>query len=249
LNDILNTLIRDKQPPEVLAGVHLTAKPLTSHPPTEAESSPKSTADAQCAPLRDIKGLDADSALEAMGGFVDVYLNAVRLTVRMLPIRIEKMDRFIKTDTKLFTTEVHGLKSSLRIIGAAALGNSAAKLETAAIEGDMAYCFENYPLFRDGLVELDNSLNAALSEFSEEVAVKKAGTHCAPLRDMARAKEAAEIFDRDLALTIISPHADFTYDEKTDELLREIIDSLEAFDCESALKKLIDLEVILNETV
>jgi HPt (histidine-containing phosphotransfer) domain-containing protein len=242
LNHILNTLIRDKH-----GGGHGAVLSVE-----EGEHVTVLAAGAHCAPLqslKSIKELDVDSALEVMGGFADVYFDAVKLTLRMLPIRIEKMDSDINADTKSFTTEVHGLKSALKIIGAATLGNNAAKLETAAKEGDMAYCFEHYPPFRADLAKLEKSLSEALAKMSEESAAKKAGAHCTLRQDIPKAKEAVQNFDRDLALDIISPHSDFAYDEKTDELLREIINSLGAFDCEGALNKLINLEVSLNEIV
>jgi HPt (histidine-containing phosphotransfer) domain-containing protein len=189
--------------------------------------------------LRRIKGLDVDSAIDAMSGLPELYIDTVQLTVNLLPERIEKMDRFLDSDLKSFTIEVHGMKSALKNIGSGGLGNSASKLERAALDGDEGYCKENYPAFKTGLIALEKELSAALPE---DTTVKETSDISSLLPAIAEAKTAAESFDRDGALEIISPHAGFSYGEKADGLLKQIISALEAFDCENALNKMNELE-------
>ena len=146
-------LEHDNQPPEVVEEArrqkesgNLTASSAEDTPPAARSAE----GDKPLARLKRADGLDVDSALEAMGGLEDVYLDTVKLTARLLPERVERMDRFINTDRNAFTVEVHGLKSVLKNIGAAALGSSAAQLERATIENRMSYCAECYPVFRRG---------------------------------------------------------------------------------------------------
>jgi hypothetical protein len=56
------------------------------------------------------------------------------------------------------------------------------------------------------------------------------------------AKVAAENYDRDNALEIITTYSSFVYGTETDELLQEIVTALEAYECDTALNILIQLE-------
>jgi len=132
---------------------------------------------------------------------------------------------------------VHGLKNVLKNIGASALGNCSAQLEKAALNNDQLYCDEQYQPFRAALLELADRLNNALQENAE--AVKETANKSLLMQAVTEAKAAAENFDRDRALEIISPHTGFTYDEQTDKLVNEIVTALEAFDCERALEFLL----------
>jgi HPt (histidine-containing phosphotransfer) domain-containing protein len=168
-----------------------------------------------------------------MSGLEDVYIDTVKLTARLLPDRVEKMDNYIGSDIKAFTVEVHGLKSVLKNIGATDLGNKAASLERAALEDDLSYCDEFYPPFRATLVELAESLDAVLSQ--NNALPKEAADTTELLQAIAEAKTAAESFDRDSAMEILSPHMGFTYGGQIDGQLKKIVFALEAFDCEKAL--------------
>ena len=231
LNDILNKFIRDKQPEAVLDA----ARKLKVQGDSDVAGTDASEGEAPADPLsvlRQMDELDVESAIEAMSGMEELYLDTVRLTLRLLPERIEKMDSFLNTELKSFTIEVHGLKSALKNIGASTLGNAASRLERAAIDEDQGYCDENYPSFRDGLDELKNKLNAALQEDEGE---KESADKALLAPAIAAAKAAAEGYDRDTALEIISKHAAFTYGAEIDGLLGEIISVLEAFDCAAAV--------------
>jgi CheY-like chemotaxis protein len=243
LNFVLNKKIRDKQPPEVIEEAKRQKESQNSSaPPATNESSVENSAEA-CDPvalLKRIDGLNVESALDAMSGLADVYIDTVKLTLRLLPERLDKMDKFIGSDMKSFTVEVHGLKSVLKNIGAAALGNSAGLLENAALENNTPYCNEFYPPFKAGLISLKDSLNGALQ--LETTGKKETADKSSLVQVMAEVKTAAEAFDRDSALEIIVPCSDFSYSEEIDELLKKTIFALEAFDCEEALKTIIQLE-------
>ncbi|MCL2223352.1 MAG: response regulator [Defluviitaleaceae bacterium] len=231
LNDILNIYIRDKQSDETLN----TARQKKER----GEDKPAPSSQSPIDNLKKIKGLDVDTALDAMSGLPELYVDTVKLTIKLLPERIQKMDSYLSEDIKAFTIEVHGLKSALKNIGASKLGNYAAKLERAALDNDTAYCNENYPPFKTGLTELENVLRNALPEDKTE---KKQADKTNLLPAIAEAKTAAESYDRDAALEILSQHTSFSYDDDTDGFLKEIISALEAFDCDGALNKLNELE-------
>ena len=244
LNFILNKLIRDKQTIEVLEEANRQKEEKTAafaaEENTGADTAAASQTDDTISLLKSVDGLDVDNALDAMSGLEDVYVDTVKLTLRLLPERLGKMDEYIESDIKAFTVEVHGLKSVMKNIGAAALGNSAGQLERAALENNIQYCKENYPPFRAGLVKLKESLDAAMK--LETADAKKTADKSSLVQVIAEAKTAAENFDRDSALSVITPCSDFSYSEEIDGLLEKIVFALEAFDCEDALKNIIELE-------
>ncbi|MCL2224016.1 MAG: ATP-binding protein [Defluviitaleaceae bacterium] len=243
LNDSLNTLIRDKQTPEVLENARLEKERLDSEEedaPIENAEADTDTDDDPLATLRKIDMLDVDPALDAMSGLPDLYIDTVKLTMRLLSERVEKMDKFLPTDIKAFTIEVHGLKSSMKNIGASKLGSQAAKLERNALDGNHDYCNENYPPFKEGLLTLESLLKAALGDDGAEE--KETAEVSSLLPALEEAKTAAESYDRDTAMDIITKHAAFSYDEETDKTLQEVINALEVFDCTAAFDKLQELQ-------
>jgi len=242
LNDVLNKLIRDKhtstpgsdKPPR-----HDTSTQNSNKPPSSDSTVSDNDTD-WLAQIKKIEALNVEAALDAMSGLQDVYLDTVKLTKRLLPERIDKMDDFIDSDIKAFTVEVHGLKSVLKNIGATALGNNAAALERAGLDDDKQYCDEFYPPFRASLSDLEEHLKAALPEKNTEPF--EAAETFSLQQALTGAKTASENFDRDNALELLAPHREFSYGEAADELLKETVFALEAFDCEKALEYIIKLE-------
>jgi CheY-like chemotaxis protein len=231
LEVVLNEWIRDKYPQEIIE------KARRSHEHIN-EPQRQDVTDA-ISPLKNIVGLDVDSALEAMSGFSDVYVDTVRLTARRLPETVNKMDKLISAgNIKDFTIEVHGLKSVLRNIGAAELGDSASLLERAGIENNAAYCEESYPHFKAGLLELEKRISTALPEEAVKISKDKSSL----VQALDEAKTATELFDCDVALEALLLCTAFTYDEAADKLLNEIIFTLESFNCEGALVNIVKLQ-------
>jgi HPt (histidine-containing phosphotransfer) domain-containing protein len=196
--------------------------------------------------LRSINGFDVDSALTAMGGMADLYIGTAKLTARMLPETIEKLDNYKASgDIESFTVEVHGLKTVLKNIGAERLGSISGRLERTALEGNTEYADKVYPRFRRELIEMLAHLEAM---FPEKPETRKKTADKATLTGIIfRLRTSAESYDSISALELIAPHFDFTYGEEADKLLAEIIFALEAFNCEGALKKISELEVLLND--
>jgi len=272
LNLVLNTFIRDKQTPEVLEDAKRQKEARDIRTSSDescrwADECPRAgecprlcnTGNAGAAGvlsrLKEIPGLDVEPALDAMNNMEDMYIDTVKLTLRLLPERIERMDKFIVSDIKSFAVEVHGLKSVLKNIGSSALGNMAAGLERAALNNDTDYCNENYPPFKSGLTELEHNLNKALKPVSKtgnETADASSTTSLlsgesaeafAPV--LAEIKAAAEVYDRDIGLEKISPYAETEPDGDISKLLISIVSAFEVFDCEEALNNIVKLEEML----
>jgi len=194
--------------------------------------------------LEDISSLDVDSALNAMGGMEDMYTDTVKITARMMPGRIEKLDRYVSRDLESFRIEIHGIKSVLKNIGASILSTCAARLERAAVDNDSVYINENYQAFRADLTGLSAELNEALK--SESAGTRKTIDNDLLPKIISEVKAATEDYDSMLALEILSPYINFSYDTETDELLGKIVFSLEASDYESAFENIAAMEGLLD---
>ncbi|MCL2086715.1 MAG: HAMP domain-containing protein [Oscillospiraceae bacterium] len=203
--------------------------------------------------LKAIDGLDVDGALKGMGGLYDVYEKSVKLTVRLLPQTMVKLDQYILDENwEGFRIEVHGLKGALRNIGAA-LSTHAAKLEMAVHEERLDYCKEHYPTFKEEALNFAKQLDEIFAGQKEKK--KEKMDKSLLLSALERAKIAASRFDATQAVDELSAVCDFCFDSSVatdgssaDELLEKVMFSLEEFDCDGALTNIKKLEEILSET-
>jgi len=234
LNDILNKWIRDKQTTGIQNGVPDGVLPDTVEHTADDTDEISAENTSTIAKLREIKSLDVDSALEAVSGLEYVFVDSVKLMSRRLPDNIKKLENSLSAgDTKAFINTVHGLISVLKGIGAFSLGNEAAKLEHAGLSEDIVFCKEFFPSFKESLFSLSTSLVTALPEKSSSV--KKSGDKSSLKQILADVKNATEDFNMNLALELIAPCMDFTYDEDTDSILEKILFNLEEFDYEGVI--------------
>jgi len=260
LDHVLNIFIRDKKPHDVVEKARKEKEARSLQVPqngncqraqecSRISDCPWMSGKNNCADLMDrfkeISSLNVDSALRKMNGMENVYIDSVKLVSRMLPGRIEKMDMFINSNLRYFTIEVHGLKSILRNIGADTAGNNAEDLEKTAFDNDVSYCNEKYPAFRADLVELSNSLNEILQGKSADSKEKADKSSIAAI--INEVKTATESFDSILASELLTPCADYSYDDEIDELLEKIILSLDASDYDGAISEIEKLEKILHD--
>jgi len=194
--------------------------------------------------LKEVSHLDVNSALSALGGMEDIYIDTVKITTRMMPERIKRFDNYVSSDIESFRVEVHGVKSVLVNIGAHKLSHCAAQLEHAAVQADTSYIEKNYPVFKAGLVELSDTLKEILQPESGGNG-KIADKSLLP-KIISEVKDAVENFDSILALDIINPYIDISYETGIDELLGKIVYSLEASDYDSALDNIAVLEDLIS---
>jgi len=250
LDMVLNEWIRDKAPSEEVEKARQKKSTVSGVPEEHGVLDKPVNTTKSVDPidlLRNIESLDVDPAIEAMSGLSDMYLDTVKLTLRLLPDRLDKMDKFInENDLASFTVEAHGLKSVLKNIGASSLGSDAAILEREATEGNRINCLEIYPDFKCELFTLVNHLTIALQSINKKE--KSSADISLLIQDVAEIRAAVESFDSDLALELISPYTEFIYGGEYDNLLTSFINALEEFDCEGALEIIMSLEDIINGT-
>ncbi|MCL2442692.1 MAG: ATP-binding protein [Treponema sp.] len=126
LNSILNRLIRDKQPPEVVEAARKQMK--NQKPVSGSVNGPQNKNDFSLIVVQDIK-------------------KALAVLEDILP----KINNGGGADINLFTTTVHGMKSALLNIEEAELSAVALKLERAGVAGEITEISERTPEFINAL--------------------------------------------------------------------------------------------------
>ncbi len=85
--------------------------------------------------LRSVEGLNVDDGIQHCGG-VDAYLDALTVFAQSVTSGAKEIANFYKLgDWTNYTTKVHALKSSAKVIGANELSERAKRLESAGVNG------------------------------------------------------------------------------------------------------------------
>jgi len=244
LDSVLNKFVRDKQPPEVLEEARrLAAGRESTDTGTAALASDYTDIINR---LKEIPCLDVDLALSAVIGMEDIYIDTIKLMTKLLPGRIKTLDELLNSDINTFAIEVHGLKSTLKNVGAGKLGDDAGKLEGFAFDNDINKCNENYPAFRAALVELGNSLTQILETQKSNTRTKETADKSSLIGTIETVKKATEEYDSILALELLAQCDSYSYGTQIDELLGDVVFSLDASDYDEAMAAIEKLEGMIN---
>jgi HPt (histidine-containing phosphotransfer) domain-containing protein len=192
LNTVLNRFIRDKQTPEVIAETRRVIERQKSA--SLSKSTKKIDDELAAAVIKDIE-------------------NAIAV--------LEGLSISDNTDIELFTTTVHGMKSSLANIGETALSKAALKLETAGYKGKLNVVSTETPVFIEGLQKLMQKIKRP--ETGADVSHADTAFLHAKLHEI---KTACEIFDINTAKTVLDELKHKAWPRKTSDLLHEISVSL-----------------------
>jgi signal transduction histidine kinase/CheY-like chemotaxis protein len=108
-----------------------------------------------------IDGVDVNRGIEMAGGSEKDYLEVLTL------FRKDVLDRMAllreipdSRDLRIFTTQVHALKSAAGSIGAASLSEAAERIEQAGMRGDTEAIRGEFAGFREGLLDLIESIRS-----------------------------------------------------------------------------------------
>lgn len=191
--------------------------------------------------IADIDGIDAEVGLSLAAGRVPDYLKTLSLFFRRLPAERERLSAYLtEGDTQNFSVLVHGLKSSLRIIGATKTAEAALSLERAAKAGDWPFVAANAGAFLDDLLAMNERYDALFAKEPGGEIREKAG---AGFIDAALAKlgDAIDSYDSTLSLAILDDILRFSHDSETETALRNLQTALEGFDFDEAAEVMGDL--------
>jgi PAS domain S-box-containing protein len=119
----------------------------------------------------EITGVDPAAGLSAVGGIPGRYLKLLETFYQDAQIALLRLAQTPDNEPSLrvFTTQVHALKSGLANIGSADLSQAAAVLEKAGRKGDLSEINARLPAFREELTVLGGQIKMILAPaFSEE---------------------------------------------------------------------------------
>ncbi|MDR0307482.1 MAG: response regulator [Chitinispirillales bacterium] len=137
LNDVLNRFIRDKQMPEVIEEAR-ASRPLT------VDAAPKTA-----------QSVDIDPNL------LTIFVRDVKRVLPTFEKALKNIDTISDKDLRLFTIDVHAMKSALVNVNENALSATAAGLEAAGKNGDKKMISATLPRFF-------NDLSALIEKFTPD---------------------------------------------------------------------------------
>jgi CheY-like chemotaxis protein/HPt (histidine-containing phosphotransfer) domain-containing protein len=120
-----------------------------------------------------IPGLDIGKGLKRFNNDNDSYLEILHSFIVNIPPLLATTGKVDKENLANYTITVHGIKSSLRGIGAEALGNKAEALEKAAKENDYDFIIANNTAFIAEANKLVDDLNDMLQKMSPKTTKPK----------------------------------------------------------------------------
>jgi len=177
LNYILNKLIRDKQPPEVLEDVRQKTE-SKERKKREASAKEKTTKENKDRPESKLKGLDIHSrridgldmrkGLELYGGNEKTYLKVLRSYAASARSLLSGLSDVTEENLNEYKTNVHGLKGTSASIFATQIGKLAEELEDAAKTNNIVFIKANNKYFIDSASSLLDNIDALLKEIDTE---------------------------------------------------------------------------------
>ncbi len=185
--------------------------------------------------IEDIGEIDLEKAFKNSGGFAEVLEGLISAAPRFIATSVEKLDRYIENtdDAKPFTVEVHSLKSTLKTLGSRTLAASAEELEHSSKSGNMQFCRETYPDFREKALWLQKRLAVVLE--AKNMSRARLTGLLEALPELARV---TADFDPEAAIELMGRFSGVRFGEKLDAAVDAVTDSLSAFDCETALDRI-----------
>ncbi len=208
----------------------------------EADTAPQEDNDTETRLLMDIRKkeiLDVDLGLKN-NGTADSFVHILKMYYNSVDGKAKELDRlFEENDLQNYAIQVHGLKSSSRIIGAMELGEDAQKLENAAKAEDTEYIRTHHCEFISKYKELQMELKEVMPETddSEKTDADK------PLADadlLAKVyndiKLAANEMDIDRLEEICTEMNKYCIPDDEKELFAKVRESVDNFDYNGVLE-------------
>jgi len=198
LNNVLDKMIRDKQPPEVIAEARkrcYLAKAMKQNSDT----------------------IDP--------GLLAVFIRDVKKVLPVIESITKTADNISPEDLRLFTINIHAMKSALAYVGENALSAAAAKLETAARDGDTKIVSEETPSFLSGLNSLVQKFTLAEEEDHNACETEDENPELL-VRQLSAFKSACVDYNNIEAKNILNELSANKWSRRTKELLAALSDHL-----------------------
>lgn len=180
-------------------------------------------------PLTGARAIDITLGIHNSGD-VTAYLGLLKIFYESIEKKAEEISQdYENGDLANYTIKVHSLKSSVRLIGAAELGEEAQRLENAGKKGDAAYIGEHHEAFIREVLQLKQHLSKLFGETEE--ALDKPEAQAELLAEAYRElKEAAEDFDSDLIERILDRMSEYSIPKDQEGLWKDLKAASQQFD-------------------
>ena len=198
LNAVLNKMVRDKQPPEVIEAARNRAK--AKSPPSDA---------------------GAPQALNPK--FAEIFARDASKSIAALEAIDQKGSYADEDDMRTYTIHVHGMKSALANIKKMELSAVALKLETSARDGNIELIASETPAFLNSLKTLVEELQPKESESADGA---NGEDRAYLLGKLSSLKAACEAFGKKAAREIVAELKEKARSQRTKELTEAISEKL-----------------------
>ncbi|MCR5675419.1 MAG: response regulator [Lachnospiraceae bacterium] len=170
-------------------------------------------------------------------GSTESYLPILRIFYTSLQEKAEELERlYAEKDLKNYTIKVHALKSSARIIGAAAFGEEAQALEDAGKREDLAYINGHHDGFMEEYRSFEEPLSAVFPE--EENAERPVADPELMDTVYKELHDAADDMDCDRLQAILKEMEEYSVPEQDTERWKAITDAVNNYDYDGVLRNL-----------
>ncbi|MCL2079855.1 MAG: response regulator [Oscillospiraceae bacterium] len=185
--------------------------------------------------LDDIGEINADIGLNFASGVSRLYREALELFHKKIVFECDNMSGFLSGgDVKQFSIAIHGMKSVLSTVGAAELSEAALKMETASKNGEVEFCAEQFPMFKDRLLNLHAKLSVIFPDADSGAECKEKGDRAYLREGIEKALKAADDFDTDAGEAAVNDLLAYDYGKETAGLLETARAAFMNFDCDKA---------------
>jgi signal transduction histidine kinase/CheY-like chemotaxis protein/HPt (histidine-containing phosphotransfer) domain-containing protein len=209
----------------------------------DARGEAEGAADGFLEYLREIADINAEIGLSRFSGIEGMYRDTVELFHKKIIAECENMSAYLdEGDADGFSIVIHAMKSTLAVVGAMALSEAAAGMETASKEGNIDYCLERYPAFKEKLLSLHGRLTAVFPE-TGPLSEKKPGDEGYLREKTLQALSAAENFESDGCSEALKDLLARDFGEQTNYLLNEAFTMLSDYKFGDAVKILNQIQI------
>ena len=201
----------------------LPAEKITHHLEDEdaVEAEVDTTYDAFLDSLEKVYDIDPEIGLLRFSGNFQMYHDNLKLFYEKLKSSNDKLIEYIRNeDMKLFSINVHAIKSALDSVGASILANLALKLETASKNNNTEFCMKLFPSFIRSLMVLNEQLALVFPPEEEKPKIGKGNLKF--LSDnLESIHKALEEYDSDTCIDILNMLKAYDFNEKINELIEK----------------------------
>ena len=203
LNAVLNKMVRDKYPPEVVEEARKQSERKLNRPTRE----------------------ESQTAIDPR--LAEAFVRDASKTLAVLTGIMDKNENLGEKDLRTYTIHVHGTKSALASIGKMELSNAASKLEKAGHSGDMKTVIADTPAFLSSLQALIEDLTPEDEADDDVAAGETSGEDLQYLCEkLSAVKDACEEFDEAAADEIIEGLRERRWGSHVNDLLKTISQQL-----------------------